>query len=98
MPLAFSDLTEEYIDIEEESDNGTFDKLSLSSSLESLLDEHFLSLLRFRRQFNIGWAAAEELNWRSRELQKSPAILATEIQEARYATRCGSHLFTSSQF
>ncbi|OAX33300.1 hypothetical protein K503DRAFT_786591, partial [Rhizopogon vinicolor AM-OR11-026] len=93
-----SDLTEEYIDVDEEPDNGTFDKLSLSSSLESLLDEHFLLLLRFRRQFNIGWAAAEELNWRSRELQKSPAILVTEIQEACYATRCGSHLFTFSQF
>ncbi|KAG1734953.1 uncharacterized protein EDB91DRAFT_1146148 [Suillus paluster] len=31
-------------------DDGTFDKLSLSSSLESLLDEHFLQVLRELRQ------------------------------------------------
>lgn len=88
-------LIEDCIDVDEEYDNinGTFDKLSLSSSFESLLDEHFLSLLRLRQQFNLGWAAAEELRWRSQELQKSPAILVTEMQEARYSTHYGSHLF-----
>ncbi|KAG0696497.1 hypothetical protein DFH29DRAFT_984602 [Suillus ampliporus] len=80
-------VAEDYIDVDKESetgpaqDDGTFDKLSLSSSLESLLDEHFLQVLRIRRQFKLGWAAAEELHWRSQELQRSPAVLVTEMQE-----------------
>ncbi|KAG1824854.1 uncharacterized protein BJ212DRAFT_1322854 [Suillus subaureus] len=80
-------VVEEYIDVDNASetgsaeDDGTFDKFSLSSSLESLLDEHFLQLLRVRRQFKLGWAAAEELLWRSQELQRSPAILVKEMQE-----------------
>jgi ubiquitin-conjugating enzyme E2 Q len=43
-----SGIVEEYIDIDKRSetglteDDGTFDKFSLSSSLESLPDEHFL--------------------------------------------------------
>ncbi|KAG1868338.1 hypothetical protein DFJ58DRAFT_858928 [Suillus subalutaceus] len=78
---------EEYIDVDKESemgsaeDDSTFDKFSLSSSLESLLDEHFLQLLRVRRQFKLGWAAAEELHWRSQELQTSHVILVKEMQE-----------------
>lgn len=86
---------EDNINIDDEPENDTFDKLSLSSSLESLLDEHFLPLLRLRRQFNLGWAAAEELHWKSRELQTSPTVLVTEINKARYETQCGLHIFTS---
>ncbi|KAG1726823.1 hypothetical protein EDB19DRAFT_1751380 [Suillus lakei] len=69
------DMVEEYIDVDKESDTG------LSSSLESLLDEHFLQLLRVRREFKLGWAAAEELHWRSQELQRPPAVLVKEMQE-----------------
>jgi len=82
--------TEDYMDVEEAlevrsaQDNGTFDKLSLSSSLESLLDEHFIEVVRLRRQFKIGWAAAEELHWRSQDLLKSPEILVTEMQHVRF--------------
>ncbi|KAG2071233.1 hypothetical protein BDR04DRAFT_1075782 [Suillus decipiens] len=80
-------MVEEEEDADKESetglaeDDGTFDKFSLSSSLESLLDEHFLQLLQVRRQFKLGWAAAEELLWRSQELQRSPEILVKEMQE-----------------
>ncbi|KAG2129598.1 hypothetical protein DEU56DRAFT_872472 [Suillus clintonianus] len=80
-------MVKEYIDVDKDSetgpeqDDGAFDKFSLSSSLESLLDKHFLQLLRLRRQFKLGWASAEELHWRSQELQKSPVILVKEMQE-----------------
>jgi ubiquitin-conjugating enzyme E2 Q len=80
-------VVEEYTNVDEKSkvgpaeDDGTFDKFSLSSSLESLLDEHFLPLLRVRRQFKLGWAAAEELHWRSQELQRSHEVLLKEMQE-----------------
>ncbi|KAG2360227.1 hypothetical protein BDR07DRAFT_1413070 [Suillus spraguei] len=80
-------MVEEEEDVDKESETGlaeddsTFDKFSLSSSLESLLDEHFLRLLQVRRQFKLGWAAAEELHWRSQELQRSPEILVNEMQE-----------------
>jgi ubiquitin-conjugating enzyme E2 Q len=89
---------EDYIDVDEEFDNNTFDKTSLSSSLESLFDEHFLPLLRLRQEFKLGWAAAEELHWNSRALQESPAHVVTKMQEVRYATQCGSHSFIHSQF
>lgn len=75
---------EEHVDVEMESeteDDGAFDKFSLTSSLESLFNEHFLHLLRVRRQFKLGWAAAEELYWRSQELQRTPAVLVKEMQE-----------------
>ncbi|KAK0467149.1 uncharacterized protein EV420DRAFT_1507476 [Desarmillaria tabescens] len=49
------------VDIEEEDDEGRFDKFSLSSSLESLLDRSFLKVVRLRRQFDLGWAGAELL-------------------------------------
>ncbi|KAG1769061.1 hypothetical protein EV702DRAFT_1181859 [Suillus placidus] len=80
-------MVEESIDVDKESepgsaeDDGTFDKFSMSSSLESLLDEHFLQLLQVRRQFKLGWAAAEELHWRSQELQRSPTVIVEEMQE-----------------
>jgi len=83
-------IVEEYVDVDKESetglieDDGTFDKFSLSSSLESLFDEHFLQLLRVRRQLGLGWAAAEELHWRSQELQRSPIILVKGMQEVRF--------------
>ncbi|KIK41799.1 hypothetical protein CY34DRAFT_24232 [Suillus luteus UH-Slu-Lm8-n1] len=82
-----SNIVEEDIDIDKVpemgsvEDVGTFDKFSLSSSFESLLDEHFLQLLRVRRQYKLGWAAAEELHWRSQELQKPHAVLVNEMQE-----------------
>lgn len=46
---------------EEEEDDGRFDRFSLSSSLESLLDQAFLKLVQYRRRFSLGWAGAEVL-------------------------------------
>ncbi|KAG6890413.1 hypothetical protein C0995_008767 [Termitomyces sp. Mi166 len=45
----------------EEHDEGSFDRFSLSSSLESLLDHSLLKLIQFRRKFGLGWAGAELL-------------------------------------
>jgi ubiquitin-conjugating enzyme E2 Q len=47
--------------IEEEEDEGQFDRFSLSSSLESLLDQALLKVVQIRRQFGLGWAGAEVL-------------------------------------
>ena len=40
-----------------------FRPFSLSSSLESLLNGHFLRILQLRIQFKLGWAGAETLLW-----------------------------------
>ena len=47
---------------EEETLTG-FQPFSLSSSLESLLNGHFLRILQLRIQYGLGWAAAEALWW-----------------------------------
>lgn len=44
-----------------EEDEGRFDRFSLSSSLESLLDHALLKVLQIRRQFGLRWAGAEVL-------------------------------------
>ena len=43
-------------------DEGRFDRFSLSSSLESLMDQSFLKIVQLRRKFNLGWAGAELLH------------------------------------
>ena len=45
-----------------------FQPFSLSSSLESLLDGHFLRILQLRIRYDLGWAGAETLWW---EVEKS---------------------------
>lgn len=47
---------------EEEEDEGRFDGFSLSSSLESLLDQSLLRIVQLRRRFGLGWAGAEILH------------------------------------
>lgn len=46
---------------EPEEEEGRFDGFSLSSSLESLLDQALLKVIQIRRQFGLGWAGAEVL-------------------------------------
>lgn len=46
---------------EEVVDPDRFDRFSLSSSLESLLDQSFLKLVHLRRKFGLGWAGSEFL-------------------------------------
>lgn len=49
-----------------------FRRMSLSASLESLLDQQLLRLLQLRRRFNLGWAGAEELLWQTETAQEDP--------------------------
>ncbi|PPQ71310.1 hypothetical protein CVT24_012036 [Panaeolus cyanescens] len=42
-------------------DEGRFDRFSLSSSLESLMDQSFLKIVQLRRKFGLGWSGAETL-------------------------------------
>lgn len=49
--------------------------MSLSTSLESLLDQQLLRLLQLRRRFNLGWAGAEELLWQTETTQEDPVTL-----------------------
>jgi len=49
-------------------DPGRFDRFSLSSSLETLMDQSFLKLVQLRRKFGLGWAGAEYLH---AEVEKS---------------------------
>lgn len=46
---------------QEVEDEGKFDRFSLSSSLESLLDHALLKVIQLRKQFGLGWAGAEVL-------------------------------------
>ena len=48
--------------VEEVIDEGRFDGFSLSSSLESLMDQSFLKIVQLRRRFGLGWAGAELLH------------------------------------
>ncbi|KAG6813798.1 hypothetical protein H0H92_007210 [Tricholoma furcatifolium] len=69
--VALEDVGSEYTDpsyafpvaarAEEHQDDGIFDRFSLSSSLESLLDQSLLKLIQLRRKFGLGWAGAELL-------------------------------------
>ncbi|KAF8580706.1 hypothetical protein K439DRAFT_1636776 [Ramaria rubella] len=55
-------------------DSGGFEKISLSSSLESVLS-HFVSILQLRLKFRIGWAGAEILHAESTQYQQKPEEL-----------------------
>jgi ubiquitin-conjugating enzyme E2 Q len=57
---------------EEEEDEGRFDRFSLSSSLESLLDQALLKVIQIRRQFGLGWAGAEVLFGEVERTQMKP--------------------------
>ncbi|KAG6851065.1 hypothetical protein H0H93_002957 [Arthromyces matolae] len=59
------------IAVQEDYDEGRFDRFSLSSSLESLLDHSFLKVLQLRRKFGLGWAGAELLHAIVEKTQKT---------------------------
>ncbi|TEB26206.1 hypothetical protein FA13DRAFT_1795840 [Coprinellus micaceus] len=66
---------------EEEPDPERFDRFSLSSSLESLLDQAFLRVVQYRRKFGLGWAGAEVLYHETEKLQQTPEdVLAASFQ------------------
>lgn len=77
----FEDAEEPIQDVVEEEievvDPGRFDRFSLSSSLESLMDQSFLKIVQIRRNFGLGWAGAELLNSEAERLQqKADAVFA----------------------
>ncbi|KIY71906.1 hypothetical protein CYLTODRAFT_389638 [Cylindrobasidium torrendii FP15055 ss-10] len=61
--------------VEEDTDPGRFDKFSLSSSFEHLLDQHFLKVVNIRRVFRLGWAGAELLHSHAEQQQRSTQSL-----------------------
>jgi len=66
--------------VEEEVDPNRFDRFSLSSSLESLMDQSFLKLVQIRRKFGLGWAGAELLHAESEKVQMTEAdVLASKL-------------------
>lgn len=56
----------------EEEPEIAFRSFSLSSSLESLLNSHFLRIVQFRLQYDLGWAGAETLRWQVELSQQPP--------------------------
>ncbi|KAG5647979.1 hypothetical protein DXG03_007013 [Asterophora parasitica] len=56
-------------------DDGSFDRFSLSSSLENLLDQALLKVIQLRRQFGLGWAGAELLLSEMEKTQTSEDIV-----------------------
>lgn len=89
------DLAPESVEEEEpEEDEGRFDRFSLSSSLESLIDQAFLKVVQLRRKYALGWAGAEVLLNEVEKSQmkpddvlnlKKPAILEADRAEIKLA-------------
>jgi len=70
----------------EEADPSHLERFSLSTSLESVLQNLFLPVLRLRLKYQLGWAGAETLLADVETLQQSPDILfAYREQECRQA-------------
>jgi ubiquitin-conjugating enzyme E2 Q len=62
-------------------DPNRFDRFSLSSSLESLMDQSFLKLVQIRRKFGLGWAGAELLHAETEKTQIAEAdVLASKLK------------------
>jgi len=74
----------------EEEDEGRFDRFSLSSSLESLLDQALLKVVQIRRQFGLGWAGAEVLFSEVEKTQMKPEDI---YDKHRKASTSFSHFF-----
>ncbi|KAI0628025.1 hypothetical protein C8Q77DRAFT_1151557 [Trametes polyzona] len=66
---------------EEPAKMPSFCPFSLSSSLESLLNDHFLSLLRLRIQYGLSWAGAEFLRWEIENTQRQAEDILAEKAE-----------------
>lgn len=69
-------------EVETEADQD-FIPLSLSTSLEPLLNDRFLDILRYRVKFNIGWAGAEIVDSEVHRLQKDADTVFRETAEVR---------------
>ncbi|CCM01551.1 uncharacterized protein FIBRA_03609 [Fibroporia radiculosa] len=59
--------------LDHELERSTFQSFSLSSSLETLLKDHFFDVLRLRLKYDdLGWAGAEVLCWEAKRQQSKP--------------------------
>jgi len=68
----------------EETDPGHLERFSMSASLESVLQNLFLPVLRLRLKYQLGWAGAEALLAGVETLQQSPdTLFACREQEYR---------------
>lgn len=75
-----------------------FRRMSLSSSLESLLDKYFVRLLQLRKTFNLGWASAEELLWKSEIAQDDPVNVFPVNKEVRGGSSSPLYLLIRHSF
>lgn len=65
----------------EETDLGRLERFSMSTSLESVLQNLFLPILRLRLKYHLGWAGAETLLADVETLQQSSDMLFTYREE-----------------
>lgn len=65
-------------------DDGRFEKFSLSSSLESLLDQWLVRLVQLRLKFKLGWAGAEFLLSEVEKQQTTPEDLFDAIKHVGF--------------
>lgn len=65
----------------EEMDFGHLERFGLSTSLESVLQNLFLPVLRLRLKYQLGWAGAETLLADVETLQQSPEVLFAYREE-----------------
>lgn len=65
----------------DETDLGRLERFSLTTSLESVLENLFLPVLRLRLKYHLGWAGAETLLADVETLQQSPDILFVYREE-----------------
>ncbi|KAJ6632300.1 hypothetical protein B0H10DRAFT_1865630 [Mycena sp. CBHHK59/15] len=84
---------------EEERDEGRFERFSLSSSLESLLNAQLVKLVWVRRTYGVGWAGAELMYAEVERDQKGydevwrvhrDAIIKADKEEGRHARTTGT--------
>ena len=61
-PMPAEAAPEDKEEVVDDDDEGRFESFSLSSSLESLMDQSFLKIAQLRRKFGLGWAGAELLH------------------------------------
>lgn len=83
-------------ELEPSLEPGRFDKFSLSTSLNSLLNDSLLSLIQLRMKFGIGWAGAEmllaEQTARQVPAEHAYAAIVEKIEAADHEERLIAHL------
>ncbi|EIW74242.1 hypothetical protein CONPUDRAFT_85969 [Coniophora puteana RWD-64-598 SS2] len=65
---------------EGEEDGGKIHKMSLSASLERLLETHLVPILQLRKRFGLGWAGAEQLHDAATTGQRDAGEVYKEIK------------------